>query len=192
MNAHPSIDLIIGPMYSSKTTELLRRLGIFSHMKLSVLYINHIGDTRSSEEFSTHNVLLSRNLAGIETIKCSRLECIPVSDIEKYNIIGIDEAQFFPDLVEFSKKMVDIYQKKIIVAGLSSDYLQQPFGEIHKLLSICDDITKLYSYCSMCLSKNNIIRPAIFTKRITDTVEQVLIGADDEYLAVCRDCYLNQ
>ena len=55
MSIDPSIDLIIGPMYAGKTTELLRMLNLFVEFGLNTLYINSNVDTRSSMNFSTHN-----------------------------------------------------------------------------------------------------------------------------------------
>ena len=53
-----SIDMIIGPMYAGKTTELLRRLSIYKEMGLRCCYINSDKDNRSSGSFSTHNKVL--------------------------------------------------------------------------------------------------------------------------------------
>ena len=49
-----SLELICGPMYCGKTTELVRRLSVYNDMNLNVLYINSTLDTRA-KIFSTHN-----------------------------------------------------------------------------------------------------------------------------------------
>ena len=98
-----------------------------------------------------------------------------------HNVIGIDEAQFFEDLVPFVKQKVND-GFIVVVAGLIGDFEQKPFGHILELLPFCDTITHLKSYCTV--SKDGTLAP--FTKRIVDSKEQELVGADDMYTAVCR------
>jgi thymidine kinase len=99
------------------------------------------------------------------------------------SVIGIDEAQFFPDLYEFvvaSEKE----NKKIIIAGLDGDFNRKPFGKILECIPLCDEIVKLTA-----LDKDGT--PAIFTKRINDAnQEQVCVGAANLYQAVSRKHYL--
>ena len=71
-----SLDLIIGPMFSSKTTELVRRLSIFADMDIPVLYINTELDTRSDQSFSSHNSMIT-SLGNIDSIKIKTLLNIP-------------------------------------------------------------------------------------------------------------------
>ena len=185
---HPSIDLIIGPMYSGKSVELLRRLSIFSHMKLQVLYVNHLIDTRSDACFSSHSksVCFPEEVDGVQV---DSLESI-VDLVPRYSIIGIDEAQFFSGLYDFCMDAVTKYGLKVIVAGLSGDFMRNPFGEILSLIPVCDELLKLYSYCTICMDKKSVVTPALFTKRITpEQHATVLVGGQSEYAAVCRSCY---
>ena len=114
-----SIDLIIGPMYSAKTTELIRRLTIYAELGLKVLYINSCLDDRSDsikEVFSTHNPTLQfadLSIANIHSIKTQKLNNI-LSNACLYDIIGIDEGQLFIDLKTFTLALVERYNKKVI------------------------------------------------------------------------------
>jgi thymidine kinase len=148
-SSSPSIDIIIGPMFSGKTTEIFRRLVIFSDAKYSVLYINSNLDTRS-ELASTHN--LSLKLPDIKMVKTQKL-LDAVSICESYDIIAIDEGQFFEDLVDFCILVCETYKKKVIVGGLNGDYRRSAFGKINDLVPICDSITKLYPFCKNCIEK---------------------------------------
>ena len=65
-NNYPTLDLIMGPMYSGKSTELIRRLSIFSEMGLKVLYVNSKIDNRSNDNFSTHSPVV-QSLGKIST-----------------------------------------------------------------------------------------------------------------------------
>ena len=63
-----SLDLIIGPMFSGKTTELIRRLNTLQSIGQKCIYINSILDSRNTQNFSTHNPAISQ-LGSIQSIK---------------------------------------------------------------------------------------------------------------------------
>ena len=103
------LDIIIGPMFSGKTTELLRRLSIYKHLNLRVLCINHSFDVRNDQGISTHsNYIDPKRLTNYDNIKTSNLLNI-IDNANEYDIIGIDEAQFFGvELLEFVEKFVTV------------------------------------------------------------------------------------
>ena len=176
MNISPSIDLIIGPMFAGKTTELLRRLNIYAELGISTLYVNSSFDSRSQLTFSTHNPLL-KSIGNIDSIKVEHLYDL---QIDNYKVIGIDEAQFFTDL----KKNITSYVcmgKKIIVSGLNGDYKQKSFGDIIDLVPLCDSISLLTPFCKQCTDN---LTPAPFTKRIDS--DKNTISVDSTYIPVCR------
>jgi thymidine kinase len=115
----------------------------------------------------------------------SKLKDVKISD---YDVIAIDEAQFFSDLFENVLTFVERYKKTVIVAGLSGDYKRGEFGQILKLIPFCDldQLRTTTAYCCMC----NNGKSASFTKRISDEKDQILVGDKDHYKAVCRDCFL--
>ena len=76
-------------------------------------------------------------------------------------------------------------KKHVIVAGLSGDYLRQPFGEILELVPLADDVAYKRALCKRCAHPG---RPASFTKRLTN--ETATVSVASTYMAVCRMCYL--
>ena len=181
-NNKSSIDLIVGPMFSGKTTELFRRLRIFLEADMKVLYINSVLDTRL---FRIHNEITQQVLPSHATTDT----LANILDIAKdYDVIGIDEAQFFDDLVEFSVEIAEKYSRKVIVAGLNSDFRREKFGKISDLLAVCDNITKLYPFCNIC-AKEKLLTPALFSKRISNIGDLISIGSLENYIPVCRKCY---
>lgn len=180
-NQYLHYEIIIGPMYSGKTTELYRRIHRFKSIGEKVCVINHNYDTRSCG-IKTHQ--------GIEypAVKIDSLMNFFESDYFKNTrIIGIDEAQFFTDLKEFilaSEK----YNKIIIVAGLDGTYLREPFGEILSTIPLCNKLDKL-SALDMILKNGTA---ADFSKKISEDGDLISIGSTDKYLAVCRSEYLKQ
>jgi thymidine kinase len=172
------LELIIGGMFSGKSSELIRRLKRYKAIDGKILVINSDKDTRSDS-----NVLQTHDRVIFDCIKVPNL--IPLIEDQKYqdaNIIGIDEAQFFPNLVKFVKLALQD-NKYIIVAGLDGDFKQEIFGEILYLIPLCDDVHKLKALCMEC--KNGTEGP--FTKRIDSRDKsQELVGATEYYKAVCR------
>jgi thymidine kinase len=185
----PSIDIIIGPMFSGKTTELHRRLNICADAGYKVVYINSNIDTRA-EYLSTHNSTLKKS-DNLRYLKTDKLIDI-IDDCKQGDIIGIDEAQFFPDLIDFSKVLCETFMKKIIVSGLNADFKRKPFGEIIDLITICDTVTKLNPFCMPCRKTKNKMTPALFSKRINKENSTIFVGGSYDYVPVCRECYLSE
>jgi thymidine kinase len=166
-------------MYSGKTTEILRIVNSLKHIDEIPLIIKPVIDDRySKDKISTHNK--------------QEYDCISVNNLYEVkdianNYIIIEEAQFFKDLLLFVIDHVEMKGKNVIVVGLDGDSNRENFGDIHKLIPLCDDIVKLKAYCSLC---RNGVR-AIFSKRISEKKDKILVGSDGDYIAVCRKCYLN-
>ena len=168
------LNLIIGCMFSGKTTELLRIANRLNSIGQNVLLINYHEDVRySSEDIKTHD---DYNIS----IKSHFVESLDKVDYSTYSVICINEAQFFSNLRSFCIKALDD-NKKLYVSGLDGDYKQEKFGEILELIPLADKITKLHAFCKLC----GDCTPAYFTKRLTESTAQKLIGTE-EYIPVCR------
>lgn len=178
--------LIIGPMFSGKTSTLISEMTRYVDVEIPVLYINSLDDTRG-EKFSTHNSSLSLISEKIKTTKSKMLCDLPDDLIQQSNVIAIDEAQFFPDLVPFVKKWLK--NKKIIyVGGLDGDIQQNLFGDIVYLIPYATEVRKLNAVCEKC-RKKGYIHPAPFTIRHnTSQTDKKIIGGKDIYIPVCSDC----
>ena len=180
-NTH--VEIILGCMYSGKSTELLRRTKRYLAIGKNVLLINHTNDTRTGNSVKTHrdeteNALKITNLMDIFITPDQKLA------IFKADVIGIDEAQFFGDLHEFVLAM-EKYGKTIIISGLDGDSDRKPFGQILQCIPLCDEVVKLTAMDMV--DKDGT--PAIFTKRIVKKEGQVLVGATESYIAVSRKNY---
>jgi len=167
-------------MYSGKTSELIREYTRYKKIGKKVLCINYSFDDR----YGTDDFVYSHDLNKIECVKTKNLLDIQKENICHYDVILINEGQFFCDLLEFCKLYCDNYNKHIIVCGLDGDYLRKPFGQINDLISLADEITKLKAFCTEC----NNGTPALFTWRLSNIKEQVSINND--YIPLCRKHYL--
>jgi len=178
-----SLHLVVGCMFSGKSSELIRIARRLETISEKYIVIKPTMDIRYSEnKVSTHDkvehtCIVKENLVSLLGEKAY---------IEATHII-IEEAQFFPDLEPFVLKAVDDDTKHVTVIGLDGDSYRNNFGQIHKLYPLCDSITKLKALCLEC----NDGTAAIFSKRIIEDKEQTSIGAKDKYIAVCRPCFLN-
>tara|TARA_Y100000389_G_C17418274_1_gene495077 strand:- start:690 stop:1235 length:546 start_codon:yes stop_codon:yes gene_type:complete len=178
-----SLDLVVGCMFSGKSTELIRIVRRLETISENYIVIKPKIDTRySANNVSTHDKVEH---------KCIIKENL-ISLFEDNNYMGakhiiIEEAQFFPDLEPFVLKAVDDDKKHITVVGLDGDSNRNNFGQMHKLYPLCDSIIKLKALCLQC----NDGTEAIFSKRIIEEKQQTSIGSNEKYIAVCRPCFLN-
>lgn len=190
------LEIILGSMYSGKTSRLVEIYKQCTFCNISVAVINHSIDNRYDDELlSTHDKV------KIPCIKTEKLFDVWTDNIafdsnfeinqrikDKFKlatskVILINEGQFFPDLEAFVKKLLE-NDKTIYVCGLDGDFERKRFGQILDLIPLCDKVSKLTSLCSIC--KNGTA--GIFSKRITFEKEQTVVGSDN-YIPVCRLCY---
>ncbi len=187
------LGLYIGPMFSGKTSKLMELYKQFKFCNISVAVINHSADTRY------HKTLLSNHdnimIPCIQTTKLMSVwNYTSVEDsynvhaenhmtVRNSSVILINEAQFFEDLVEIVKSMLN-ENKTIYIFGLDGDFKCEKFGGILDLIPMCDSVKKLTSFCNLCKDGT----PGIFSLRLTGEREQMLIGSDN-YIPVCRRCY---
>jgi thymidine kinase len=178
---HPgSIVLIVGPMFAGKTTELMRRVKreLFAQRRCCI--VKYAKDVRYSEL----NVATHDNQQLTATASFSTLSEFG-EGWRDYDVIAIDEGQFFPDVVSFAQTAADA-GAKVIISALDGDFQRKPFGKVTELIPLCDNIIKVTAVCMKCQC-----REAPFTKRIVANQQQELIGGAEMYAAVCRRCYLD-
>lgn len=181
------IELIIGPMFAGKSNELIRRINMNERVGKKCLSIKHITDQRYDDDKNVQIVSHDGNIKS--AIACSDLNEIVKKKEElkkKFDVIAIDEGQFFPNLSSNCNELAN-YGFMIIISCLSGSINLSPIGDSSKIIPVADKITMLRSMCKIC-RKNK----APFTKEIVSgTVGSsgVKVGGDDIYLPVCRECF---
>jgi thymidine kinase len=190
----PSLNLYFGPMYSKKTSNLLSDLTLHADLGHKVLLVSYLGsesreETYKDSNISSHSSQFFRVSPKIRTIKVKELKNV---DISEYQVIGVDEAQFFPDLKPTVLLWLMVGNRKIICAGLDADYNRQPFNidpqtpnGILSLIPHANEACKLHAKCQRCLDEKGQLVNAAFTARLVDNREQVLIGGSKEYSPMC-------
>lgn len=179
-----SIEVITGCMFSGKTSELLHRISSCRSIGRRVLAINHSFDNR----YDIASSIVSHDKYRLDAVKAKHLQEVDdaINILEDYDVVAIDEGQFFTDLKKFVVKVCEVYDKRVIVCGLMTDAKRNKFGQIVELLHYTTNITYNSALCSRCRDGTR----ALFTKKLCQNEQQVDIGADEKYVPLCRKCYL--
>lgn len=178
----PFVKIILGPMTSGKSSELIRLIKRQRTINTPLMIINHTSDVRySNDSVSTHDKISEKAVCVSELFNVLEME-----EYKKSKIIFIEEGQFFPDLYNFVINACEKDNKSIVIAGLDGDYKREPFGDMLRLIPIADEVTKIHALCKMC----NDGTIASFTKRIVNSDNKVLIGGTESYQAVCRKHFM--
>jgi len=172
------IEVICGSMFSGKTEELIRRLKRAKIAKQSVAIFKPAIDVR----YDVQNIV-SHDEQSIPSTPVESASNIMILG-DGYDVVGIDEAQFFDDyLVDVCNYLAN-RGTRVIVAGLDMDYLGRPFGPMPQLMAIAEYVTKLHAICVRC---GNI---AHYSYRLVANEKQILLGEKETYQPLCRDCYV--
>jgi thymidine kinase len=171
------IEVICGSMFSGKTEELIRRLKRAKIANLKVEIFKPSVDRRYHEK---NIVSHDENYIHSTPVDNSQTLLLLANEVQ---VIGIDEAQFFDDLLPAVCDQLAFRGTRVIVAGLDMDYSGKPFGQMPFLLAKADYITKLHAICVKC---GNI---ANYSYRKKESEIQILIGERNLYEPRCRYCY---
>lgn len=171
------IEIVCGSMFSGKTEELIRRL---KRAKIANLRVGIFKPEIDIRYHSGKIVSHDENKATALPVK-EATELLHASI--DFDVVGIDEAQFFDEkIVEVCETLAN-QGKRVIVAGLDMDYTGKPFGYMPQLLSVANYATKLHAICMQC---GGI---ASYSYRITENKDQVVLGEKEHYEARCRNCF---
>ena len=172
------IEVVCGPMFSGKSEELIRRLRRAEIARQRVQIFKPAIDSRYSEgEIVSHSELrIAANTVNSAAEIMEKLD-------PRTEVIGIDEAQFMgASLVDVAQKLANM-GKRVIVAGLDTDYRGVAFEPIPQLMTAAEEVTKLLAICVRCGN------PAKHTQRLVASAERILVGAHGTYEARCRRCF---
>ncbi len=182
------IEVITGPMFSGKTSSTLRRVKMHRHAKKTCLLVKHEMDARY-QKAKLKTEVITHDGYSMDAVACSDLVTIIslcVGPVAEYDVVAIDEGQFFPCLVKWCDYLAN-KGKIVIVSCLSGSFARKPMGDVSALLSIADKVTMLRGVCSVCCTTR-----ACFTKeKIAGSVGSsgVKVGGPETYIPVCRKCY---
>jgi len=180
--------MIVGPMFSGKTAELIRRVDLARRGQLSVRVFFPGRDTRA-----TGRAISSR--AGTRTEATAVDESAQILDYvdSTVDLVAIDEASFFDAGLESVARTLLSLPCWIVVAGLDLDFRGEPFGPVPNLLALADNVDKLSAVCVSCHDLQ-----ATRTQRLIDGEPaaggaQIVVELSDDrvrYEARCGRCWV--
>lgn len=176
--------LIIGCMFSGKTSELINRYYRYTIANKKCLMIKYINDTRYDKEYTTTHD--GKKVKGL----CCKYLKEANDDIKNYDVIFIDEVQFFDDAHKYCELWTLEDNKIIIACGLNGTFNRQPFEIISKLIPLANDITFKTAICK------ETGKEAIYSKLLGNNINNKnnnieVIGGTEKYIAADRETFFN-
>lgn len=144
------IEIIMGPMFSGKSTELLRRMKRHEIAKKRVMLVKHTSDDRyvgSDTSVVTHDQKAAKATLIAKSLKESLLDS---KAYEQADVIGIDEAQFFGEELPYVADQIAHHGKTVICAGLDGDINRNKFGHLIDLIPMAEKVKKMQAICVEC------------------------------------------
>ena len=179
-NSKGRIEVICGSMFSGKTEELIKRIKKVEFSKQKFIVFKPKIDSRNpKEKIVSHakNEISSKIVEKAKDIFNSG---------KKFEVVAIDEAQFFDqDLVLICNKLAN-NGIRVIVAGLDMDYKGNPFGPMPNLMACAEKVTKVHAICVETGEKANYS----FRKSINEDL--VMVGEKKEYEPLSRNVFIKK
>ena len=184
-----SLHLILGPMFAGKSTELIRQFNLHKFMGRQILVVNHSWNQRyNSSSVTTHDSSCIEH-EHVITTECLH-DIYNYPNIEYFDVILIEELQFFKDAFDIVTHLVETHIKTVIASGLNGSAERVPMGDISYLIPFADTTVVLHALCKRCCDGT----PGIFSSRRqirSDDSTDIDVGADDKYEALCRKHFLD-
>lgn len=177
-------------MFSGKTTIVTNELRKATHARKNCMLIKPRIDTRDIQHDKTLLVSSHDKLSYTgKTIHVDSDELVTI-DIDAHSadgavgVIGIDEAQFFGALHLTEAVRFWLNEgRQVIVAGLNLDFRKERFEWLELLESDATYVDKCRAICHECGNETGI-----YSHRTVAGDEQIVIGGDEAYVALCRTC----
>jgi len=172
------VEVIAGCMFAGKTEELIRRIKVLEFAKKNIKIFKPAIDDRYSI-----TKIVSHAGSSVDAIAIEKSTDIFEYIDDETDVVAIDEVQFFDEAIT---EVCDILAKKgkrVMVAGLDTNFKGEPFGMMATLITEAEFVTKLTAVCTVCGS------PATRTQRLVDGKPAsyndplILIGASESYEA---------
>lgn len=184
-----TLEVIIGPMFSGKTSELIRLVEREVYAKRKGAIFKVAFDRRySATQVATHNGLrydaytVSSSLDGIKKIE-------EITKSKKLDVIGVDEVNFFPEgIVELLDKMAD--EKRVIACGLNLNFRAEPFPTTMQLAARADRVRYLSAVCVVCGQEATRTQRLVGGKPAPMDSPTIVVGGKELYEPRCRTCYV--
>lgn len=183
-----------GTMGSAKTAMLLTSAYNFEERGISYMCMKPVIDTRDNKNVIRSRIGIERACSWIyaDTNLYMEIRELLERGEELPEWILVDEAQFLtPEQVDQLAAVVDDFGCNVICYGLRTDFRSHLFDGSRRLFEIADTIDEVKSTCN-CGRKTIVNARTDSNGEMLTEGEQVEIGGNDRYMAVCRKCWRNK
>lgn len=185
-----SLEIICGPMFSGKSEELIRRMKrVQISGKKFIIFKPAIDDRYDANHVVSHDQRkLEAIITGIDKASVDRIS--QIVQRENPEVIGFDEGNFFDTSIIDAIKQWVSEGKRVIVAGLDTDFRGEAFGPMGELLAKADYVDKVKAICMKCKSQEAVMTQRLINGKPAKRSDPViLVGGFDSYEARCRKCH---
>lgn len=169
---------IAGPMFSGKSSELLRHFRDFRKLGIRCRIFTSALDTR----YGTGKVI-THNGDSEDAVQVSCAADIEAGLDDSVKVVFIDEPHLIKGKVADLCRKLAREGRKVFVAGLDLDYRGNPFPEMSAILNDADTVLKTHGKCAICGG------PSRYSYRKTQDGKRLLVGGANIYEPRCRDCF---
>lgn len=178
------VEIVCGSMFSGKTEELIRRVKRAEIARQRVqVFKPSIDDRYGQSAVSSHSGV------QMEAVPVERPEEILTLVEPRTEVVVIDEAQFFlSSIVGVVQRLADA-GKRVMVAGLDTDFRGEPFGAVPALMAAAEHVDKLHAICVVCGNTASRTQRIIDGRPASYDDPVIVVGATEMYEARCRRCH---
>ena len=178
------LEVICGCMFAGKTEELIRRIKVLEFAKKKIIVFKPKIDNRYSD-----TQVVSHAGSSVESVVISDAKEILDYVKEDTEVVAIDEVQFFDeDIIEICD-MLAFQGKRVMVAGLDTDFRGEPFSVMPQLITRAEFVTKLTAVCVQCGAPATRTQRLINGKPADFSDPIILVGQKESYEPRCRHCH---
>ena len=178
-----------GAMGSSKSAQALITQFNYEELGMTVWLLKPAIDTRDGENIVRSRIGLARE-AFVISADCDIAALYRSGP--RYDVIIADEAQFFtPAQIDQLRELVDEEDIPVLCFGLRTDFLTHFFPGSRRLMELADSITEIKTVCA-CGRKATVNARIDESGRIITEGEQVKLGGNDSYIAMCHPCWMRK
>ena len=171
------LEVVCGPMFAGKTTELIRRIELARSMGLSVSVQRPARDTRS-----LHDAIETHGGARHQAVEVLHAGLVRVN-AKAAPVVVIDEAHFFGESLLAPCLELVRDGRRVIVAGIDVDHFGLPFEPFPGLLAAANEVLRLQGTCARCGGASTR------TQRLVPSTARIVVGGSESYEPRCEACF---
>jgi thymidine kinase len=171
------LEVICGPMFAGKTTELLRRIEHAREAGERVLVVKPTLDTR----YAAHELVTHTNVR-VAAIGISHVNEV-AQHAQDFDTIAIDELHFFGGEATAAIERLRANGQRVIVAGCDIDHFGEPFAPFDVLIPLATEVLRLSGSCARCGA------PSTHSERLVANSSRIIVGGIGDFEATCARCF---